>query len=250
MIAVADRYLDGLTSRDPSDVPLAPDVTRRDHGRLVADSADAIRAIIEREPVGRITSRRDLVDGDDVVVVYDLDTALDAADGPLPVYLAERFHVVEGQIIEIEPVYATDDARRPRPDRPARYPSSTPPRADVIGLSTAYLDALVSHRGSGVPLAPRAWRIENGNNSGDSGPEIAAALELDIMHVVAGIRDVRWFVEADTGIAFYTLLVDPTLMPGGPLGGETATRRIAMAERFRVHEGQVCEIEAVIGGEM
>ena len=67
--------------------------------------------------------------------------------------------------------------------------------------------------------------------------------------MVAGITDTRWYVEGDTGIAFYTLLVDPGLMPGAT-GDDAAPRRIAMAERLRVHEGTVCEIEAVIGAEM
>jgi hypothetical protein len=243
MIAIADSYLDALTRRDPTGVPLAPGVTRTDHGKVVAGSDDEIRAIIEREPVGEITARRHVVDRESVVVVYDLD--VDAAS----VYLMERFHIVDGLISAIEPVYAIDATKRPRPERPSRYPATTPARDEVVDIAGKYLDALVSHVGSDVPLAADAWRIENGHNSGDTGPAIATALELDIMKVVAGITDTRWYVEGDTGIAFYTLLVDPSLMPGAT-GEEATTRRVAMAERFRVHEGTVCEIEAVIGAEM
>jgi hypothetical protein len=255
LIDISNRYLDALMTRDPGDIPLAEEATRTDHGKLVADGADKIRAYIERDPTCAITSRRHLVDGDDVVVVYDLDVELDAerADGgeaqQVFVYLMERFHIVDGMITEIEPVYATDASRRPRPDRPSRYPATTPSRAEVVDTATKYLDALVSHVGSKVPLAPEAWRIENGHNSGDSGPAIAAALEIDIMKVVAGITETRWYVEGDTGIAYYTLHVDASLMPGAA-ADETGQRRVAMAERFRVHEGEVCEIEAVIGAEM
>ena len=243
LIAITDCYLDALMSHDPAGVPLAPDVRRTDHGRLVARDADAIRAIIEREPVGEITGRRHLVDDESVVVVYDLAVE-DAA-----VYLMERFHIVDGLIRAIEPVYAIDATKRALPERPTRYPSTTPARDEVIAVAGQYLDALVSHVGSDVPLAAEAWRIENGHNSGDSGPAIAAALELDIMKMVAGITDTRWYVEGDTGIAFYTLLVDPGLAAGAP-GDDAEPRRIAMAERFRVHDGAVCEIEAVIGAEM
>ena len=243
LIAIADSYLDALTSRDSSGVPLAPDVTRTDHGKLVAADADTIRAIIEREPLGKIRSRRHLVDGEHVVVVYDLD--VDEA----AVYVMERFHIVDGLLRVIEPVYAIESSKGPRPERPTRYPATTPARKEVIEVTGRYLDALVSHVGSDVPLAAEAWRIENGHNSGDSGPAIAAALELDIMRMVAGITDIRWYVEDDTGIAFYTLHVDPVLMPGAS-GTEHEARRIAMAERFRVHEGTVCEIEAVIGAQM
>src|SRR5437667_3700899 len=91
LIAIADSYLDALTSRDPSRVPLAPDVTRTDHGRVVADNAERIRA----------------------------------------------------------------------------YAATTPSRDDVIAVAGRYLNALVSHVGSDVPLAPEALRIENGHNRGD-----------------------------------------------------------------------------------
>jgi hypothetical protein len=243
LIAIADSYLDALTSRDPTGVPLAPDVTRSDHGALVASTADAIRAIIEREPVGEITGRRHLVDDDSVVVTYDLDVE------EATVYLMERFHIVDGLIRAIEPVYAIDTSKRPRPHRPSRYPTTAPGRDDVIAVAGQYLDALVSHVGTDVPLAAEAWRIEDGHNSGDRGPAIAAALELDIMTLVAGITDIRWYVEGDTAIAFYTLHVDPGLVSGST-AEDDAPRRVAMAERFRVYQGTVCEIEAVIGAEM
>ena len=73
------------------------------------------------------------------------------------------------------------------------------------------------HDGANVPLAPKAWRVENGRNSGNTGPEIASALGIEIMHVIAGVRDEQWFVEDDTA-----------------------------GERFRVHDGQITEIEAVV----
>jgi hypothetical protein len=38
-------------------------------------------------------------------------------------------------------------------------------------------------------------------------------------------------------------------MPGA-MGEDATPHRVAMAERFRVHDGTVCEIEAVIGAEM
>ena len=49
-----------------------------------------------------------------MVVVYDLD--VDEA----AVYLMERFHIVDGLLREIEPVYAIDSSKRPRPERPSR----------------------------------------------------------------------------------------------------------------------------------
>ena len=72
----------------------------------------------------------------------------------------------------------------------------------------------MSHDGSAVPLAPNAWRVENGRNSGDTGPEIASAMGIEIMHVITGVRDEQWYVEDDTAVVFYTIDVDLGRLPG------------------------------------
>jgi hypothetical protein len=219
--------------------------------------ADAQRAVIEREPVGAIGPVRWVVDGPHAAAVYDLDADLSRSTqsdtfGPraswIPSYIAERFTVVDGFVTEIEVVYAGTDRDLPRPPRPERYPrrvgAAAPSRDDVIGVASAYLHALVSHDGSAVPLAPQAWRVENGRGSGDSGPEISAALALEIMNVITAVRDLEWFVEDDTAIVFYTIDVDLSRLPNAPAGAETTAKRLG--ERFRVHDGMVAEIEAVI----
>jgi hypothetical protein len=89
-----------------------------------------------------------------------------------------------------------------------------------------------------------AWRVENQHNSGDSGPDIAAALGIEIMHVVTGLRDQTWCVEDDTAVVFYTIDVDPTRLPKVPADTPTSAKRLG--ERFRVRDGMIVEIEAVI----
>jgi hypothetical protein len=189
--------------------------------------------------------------------VYELDADLSRAtqsdtfgprDSWLPGYIAERFTVVDGLITDIEVVYAGTEAGRPRPPRPERYPRASggdaPSRQEIIDVASAYLDALVSHDGSQVPLAPLAWRVENQHNSGDSGPAIAAALGIEIMHVITGRRDESWYVEDDTAVVFYTIDVDLGRLPNAPVDAAKSAKRLG--ERFRVVDGMIAEIEAVI----
>jgi hypothetical protein len=112
-------------------------------------------------------------------------------------------------------------------------------RACVIEAGGKYLAALVSHDGSGVPLAPDAQRTENGDNTGDGADAIRAGLESPVMDVIVGVRDVRWFVDGEHATAFY--LLDSSTFPPSP--AHTATAHIA--ERFRVRDGLIHEIEAV-----
>jgi hypothetical protein len=257
IIAVATSYLDALVSHDSASARLADDVRRVGNGASVVEGADALRAIIEREPVASIASPQWVVDGQHAAAVYHLEADLSRATqtdtfGPpdtwLPTYVAERFTVVDGLITDIEVVYAGTEAGRPRPPRPMRYPLAAgpdaPSREHVIDVVSAYLDALVSHDGSQVPLAPLAWRVENQHSSGDSGPDIAAALGIEIMHVVTGRRDADWYVEGDTAVVFYTIDVDPGRLPSAPPDAPKSAKRLG--ERFRVVDGMIAEIEAVI----
>ena len=261
VIITATSYLDALVSHDAPSVRLADDVRRVGNGRDVLIGADELRAIIEREPVGAIGTLDWVVDGDTATVLYDLDADMTRAtqsatfappDSWIPAYIGERFTVSDGAITTIDLVYAAARAGAVRPARPERYPrqrgEAAPAREQVIEVASAYLGALVSHDGSAVPLAPHAWRVENGQNSGDSGPDIVHALAADIMQVVVGVRDLEWSVEDDTAIVFYTLDVDLAHLPGTPAdtpaGSQVSAKRLA--ERFRVHDGQLAEIEVVI----
>jgi hypothetical protein len=256
-IEAATSYLDALVSHESASARLADDVRRIGNGKDIVAGAEALRAVIEREPVGSITPPRWVVDGQHAAAVYELDADLSRStqsdtfgprDSWLPGYIAERFTVVDGLIADIEVVYAGTEAGRPRPPRPERYPHATgagaPSRQQVIDVASAYLAALVSHDGSRVPIAPLAWRVENQHNSGDSGPDIAAALGIEIMHVITGVRDQNWYVEDDTAVVFYTIDVDLGRLPNAPADAAKSAKRLG--ERFRVCDGMIAEIEAVI----
>src|SRR5262245_41018513 len=79
MIAAASSYVDALVSHDSASVRLADDVRRLGNGRVVLEGADALRAIIEREPVAAIDCVRWVVEPPHVAVVYDLEADMTRA---------------------------------------------------------------------------------------------------------------------------------------------------------------------------
>lgn len=259
-IAVAMTYLqNGLIDHDPDAVLLGPDARRINNGVLSCPDPESLRRIILREPVGAVHNLRWVVDGDDAVVVYDMlvdwtrsdqsDSFADPSTWTLA-FIGERFHVNDGMIREIEVVYAAGGDRHEPLDRPERTPppSPDPPsRDDVIAVCQTYIDALFSGDGSSVLLAPDAWRLENGRDMGDSGPAIQQLLTQmlgDGPKVVTGMEDLRWYVEGEEAVAFYTLEIDPSAIGTENADAELVTMPIV--ERFRVHDGLITEVEPVI----
>jgi hypothetical protein len=242
IIDVATRYLDALVSHDADSVPLADDACRINNGLRSIEGADALRAIIRREPAARTASFRWLVDGVQAITFYDLDADLKRGEGPVtsepsswvPAYIGERFQVRNGVIEEIEVVYTAGSG--PRPERPDRHPEGSDTRDGVLAAARAYVDSLVSHDPSAVPLADDVWRIENGKNNAEGARPLRAALESDVMQSVQSIEDTHWFAGDGHAAVFYTLQakVGERLMP------------MRIAERFRSVDGQLTEIEAIV----
>ena len=56
--------------------------------------------------------------------------------------------------------------------------------------------------------------------------------------------DLRWYVEGEEAVAFYTLEIDPTAL--GQADADLV--QMPIVERFRVHDGLITEVEPVIPG--
>ncbi|MEQ8842314.1 MAG: hypothetical protein RIB98_15120 [Acidimicrobiales bacterium] len=236
IVAAATTYLDALISHDADSVPLADHVRRINNGKVMAQNADELRAVIRREPKVTTHGFRWLVDGDHAVTFYDLDADMDG-DALIPAYIGERFTVRDGMIEEIEVVY-TARLGEPRPPRPERHPAAPGDGDETLAAAQRYVAALVSHDATDVPAASDLWRVENGQVTADDGDELRRSLESEIMHTVQAITDERWFVDGPDAAVFYDLRAR---IGDGP--DDEMTVRIA--ERFRVVGGQIVEIEAV-----
>lgn len=111
----------------------------------------------------------------------------------------------------------------------------------VVSAASKYINALVTHDGSKVPLAANAYRTENGNVTGTSGDGIRNDLNTNQGDkAISDVRDIRWFVAGDEATAFY--LFD-TALPGQPTAPHTTT--VHLSERFKVDQGLIRQIEAI-----
>jgi hypothetical protein len=236
LIDITNAYLGALVQRDPSGVPLAPEVRRVVNGRQSATGEAELRESIRHEPRLIISPRRRwVIDHDELVVFYDL-TADMGNGAPIPVNVGERFAFRDGVISEIEAVHATT------PGLPTGWldgVSEGAPSDRVVPAVRSYLDALVSHQAGAVQLAEDVRRVENGQPTGDGATKLRESLESDVMQMVQGISDERWLVAGDGAAVFYSLAA------GSP--GEEMT--VLIAERFRTAGDGLTEIEAVFAAQ-
>ncbi len=110
-------------------------------------------------------------------------------------------------------------------------------RDAMISSAMVYLrDGLVRKDGAAVRevLAPRCWRVEQGRNTGASADEIAEAFKLPVFSIITGLGAVRWLAEGEQLVAFYELELQDGKLPS-----------VLIAERFRVRDGVIHEIEAI-----
>jgi hypothetical protein len=120
-------------------------------------------------------------------------------------------------------------------------PAHGPLHQQAIDVAETYLfHGLVEHDGDLVLLADDCHRTEQGRSTGDNAAEIRASLESPALAVVTGISNIRWFVECNRSaaceaVAIYDLEVN-AFGPAPP---------VLIAERFRVEDGLIQEIEAV-----
>lgn len=104
-------------------------------------------------------------------------------------------------------------------------------RDELIATAKTYLDGILAADGSGARLADDCWRVEQGRNTGTNADEVRAALKT--MSYVKAMRNIRWFVADDGENVFAWYLLD--------IEGVTSF----IAERFRVRDGLIHEIEVV-----
>jgi hypothetical protein len=113
--------------------------------------------------------------------------------------------------------------------------------ACLVAATNTYLDALISHDASQVRLAPGARRTENASNTGEGADAIRRALEPpSLVQLVLAKRAVRYTVDPARHEVVATYLLDTGLPPRLNL----VTSYVM--ERFRVEQGLITQIEAVI----
>lgn len=107
-----------------------------------------------------------------------------------------------------------------------------------VQAAQSYIDALLSHDASSVPLADHVRRLENNKVNADGAAALRQSLNKGAQYrLIRGIRDLNWFVAGNDVFAIYT--VDAGLSTGTLASGRTF-------ERFRIENGLITQIEIVV----
>ena len=132
-------------------------------------------------------------------------------------------------------------------------------RACLEAVAMSYIHALVSHDGSKIPLAPDVRRTENALTNAKGISEVVESFARTDM--VESTTDVRLYADAAKGEVVAMFLLNVDLKKGGG-GGDVTTRagnseyKVAVtvpagtytvheAERFRIIDGKIHEIEII-----
>ena len=124
-------------------------------------------------------------------------------------------------------------------------------RACMIATAQTYFDAIAAHDGSEVPFAATARRTEQGRETGDGEETMRSVLDKEPDLTLGATR---WFVdESQSTVVGFTLLhlpghnADPD-RPTHPTSGKPTT--VHLAERFKVIDGLIHEVEAIFAIEI
>lgn len=154
---------------------------------------------------------------------------------------------------------ACGDATEPAKPAAAKVGCTENSRACMEAVAQSYIDALVSHDGSKIPLAADVRRTEQGPTNAKGEYEVRESFVRTRM--VESATDVRFFTDVEKGevVVFFLLNVDLKEGDGGGEGttkaGDTeykvavtkpaGTYTVHEAERFRIRDGKIHEIEII-----
>lgn len=162
-------------------------------------------------------------------------------------------------IAACSPNPATDPATDPAPTDVAKPGCTEQTRACLEAVARSYIDGLVSHDGSKIPLADTVRRTENALTNAKGPNEVRESFARTTM--VEKAKDIRLFTDVEKGevVAFFLLDVDLKAEEGGgsatTKAGDTeykvavtkpaGTYTVHEAERFRIVDGKITEIEII-----
>ncbi|TJZ75727.1 3'(2'),5'-bisphosphate nucleotidase CysQ [Rhodococcus oryzae] len=115
--------------------------------------------------------------------------------------------------------------------------TGAPADSPRVAMVREYLSSLVTHDASKVRLAADCLRVENGQRTGDSGPEIIAELEHgDQYKPITGIRDLEFREWGPNVVARFLL----------DMGAGAHVVTVAITEHFSIPGGEIESILAII----
>ncbi|MBO0713725.1 MAG: hypothetical protein J2P59_03130 [Acidimicrobiales bacterium] len=269
-----DTYLDALTARDPSRLPLAPGAKHTENGQAIPLGRGLWGSATPEPPVKRAVTVADTTTGE----VGFFGAASEHGEGVL---LSLRLKVEGGGISEMESLvvrqgnslfglFGYDTMGEPRPHFDAPIdPAARGSREELVSVANRYFDGIEHNDGSIIPVQPGAVRFENGVQTvrrpapRDAGFPEGARMEIDeqistgYFEYISEIRDRRYPVIDEErglvlGIVFFEHpghLTSVEVKGVGTVELRPFARRPSSAlifELFKVESGRITAVEAML----
>ncbi len=116
--------------------------------------------------------------------------------------------------------------------------ASAPGDSPRVAMARAYIRSLVRHDATDVRFAPDAWRVENGQSTGDSGADIRHRLEHGAEYLpIRRVRDLHFHEWHHSVVARFVLDI---------AAGPASETSVSVTEHFDIPAGEIRSIVAII----
>lgn len=274
LIGYVDAYLEAMTTRDPSRLPLAPGAKFTENGQALPLGQGLWGSATSDPPVRRAVAVADTATGE----AGFFGAVSEHEEGVL---LSIRLKVEEGKLSEMEQLvvrqnnslfslFGYDGMGEPRPhfDRVVE-PGERSSRQELVSVADRYFDGIERNDGSIIPVRPGTIRFENGVQTvrrpapRDAAFPEGARMEVDeqistgYFEYISEIRDRRYPVIDEErglvlGIVFFEHpghLTSVEVKNVGTVELPRFARRPCSAlifELFKVEGGRISAIEAML----
>ena len=262
--SLVDTYLEALSARDATRLPVTPNVRYTENCQEIA-----LGKGLWATCTGDVSYRLYMADPEtDQIGFFGLLT-----ENGSPAFLALRLKADGGRVAEAEalvarwgnPLWGPETIGTPRPELLETVPpSERASRAEAIAIADSYFNAIEQDNGDIVPLHADCIRLENGvqttsnqTRAGVGRLHVKAGLSSGFYSYIQEIRDRRYpVVDVERGIVLSIVVfehpgtVKSVVVEGfGELQLAPFTqkpRSAVIAEAFKIHGGQIRQIEAVL----
>ena len=246
LVALADQFVAALIARNPSTVPLAPNVTFTENGARLT-LGEGLWTI----PTTLVTRRDVFSDPASGQVVFW--GVLDERGAP--VLLSARLGVHDRRVAEIELVVARKSshalfapdafATLPRADQPVLRPDQRSTREKMVALADGYFEGFAQHDSRLVGSAIGCNRFENGvrmtNRPGAAPTPRACATAVDRLTHIKAVPERRYpVVDEARGVVVFDIPADSGAAP------PREARMLLLAELLTIAGGEIQQIDTVM----
>jgi hypothetical protein len=261
LIAVMDQYLGQLVKNDPAGLPVVKDVKVTENGYPIQLGNGLFQT------AEQITYKQYMTDPSvSQVMVFGV-----VKESVLLANFMVRLKVVQGKITEIETIVSRKDEasfaspeslKEPRPIYAMVVPESERSSRDkLIKIANSYFEGIEKNTGAIVPFHKDCNRFENGAQTTNNPATIATGCKEQFDNknysYITKVRDRRFLMaDEEKGLVFGIVTFDmpgkrenfkyfPTPFDKLPVRFYKP-RSLILAEMFKVVDGQIISIEAVM----